>query len=157
MMKASAPTMILSPEFDMSVPQTPAPATLEASPAHCLAAWSQRDIDTALDVVATELHWVDPSLPAPMTTRDEARYFFTATWQGFPDLAMQAVGSPLVDAVRGRVAHEWRMTGTHTGEGFPPGVPPSGKAFDVSGTDVWEVDRDGRAVSIHAYSDVAAL
>jgi steroid delta-isomerase-like uncharacterized protein len=150
-------TIIHSPEFEMSVHQTTDPATLQAYPARYLAAWSQRDIDTALDVVATQLHWVDPSLPAPMTTRDEARAFFTASWQGFPDLTMQAVGSPLVDAARGRVAQEWRMTGTHTGEGFPPGVPPTGKAFDVSGTDVWELDQNGRAVSIHAYWDVTTL
>ena len=113
----------------MPVQQTTDPVTLQAYPARYLAAWSQRDIDTALDVVATELHWADPSLPAPMTTRAEARGFFTATWQGFPDLTMQPVGSPLVDAARRRVAQEWRMTGTHTGEGFPPGVPPTGKAF----------------------------
>ena len=141
----------------MSVHQIADPATLEAYPARYLAAWTQRDIDAALDVVATELHWVDPSLPGPLTTREEARGFFVASWQGFPDMAFHPVGSPLIDAARGRVAHEWRMTGTHTGEGFPPGVPPSGKAFDVSGTDVWEVDQDGRAVSIHAYWDVATL
>ena len=141
----------------MSLPQATDPATLAAYPARYLAAWSQRDIDTALDVVATELHWVDPSLPAPMTTREQARGFFTATWHGFPDLRMEPVGSPLVDAARGRVAQEWRMTGTHTGEDFPPGVPATGKAFDVTGTDIWELDQDGTAVSIHAYWDVATL
>jgi steroid delta-isomerase-like uncharacterized protein len=141
----------------MSVHQTADLSTLEAYPARYLAAWSQRDIDVALDVVAPEVDWVDPSLPAPLTSREEARGFFVASWQGFPDLTMHAVGSPLVDAARRRVAHEWRMTGTHTGEGFPPGVPPTGKAFDVVGTDVWEVDQDGRAVSVHAYWDVATL
>src|SRR5271169_3819402 len=160
MMKASAHNDSVtdsSPELDMSVHQTTDPATLEAYPARYLAAWSQRDIDAALDVVATRLDWVDPSLPAPLTAREEARGFFVASWQGFPDMAFHPIGSPLVDAARGRVAHEWRMTGTHTGEGFPPGVPPTGKAFDVSGTDVWEIDQDGRAVSIHAYWDVATL
>ena len=39
---------------------------------------------------------------------------------------------------------------------WDPKIPP-GKAFDVSGTDVWDVDQDGRAVSIHAYWDVATL
>ena len=141
----------------MSVHQIADPATLEAYPARYLAAWTQRDIDAALDVVATELHWIDPSLPGPLTTREEARRFFVASGQGFPDMAFPPVGNPLIDAARGRVAHEWRMTGTHTGDGFPPGVPPTGKAFDVSGTDVWEVDQDGRAVSIHAYWDVATL
>jgi steroid delta-isomerase-like uncharacterized protein len=142
---------------EMSVHQTTDRATLEAYPARYLAAWSQRDIDTALDVLAPELHWVDPSLPAPFATRDEARGFFVSAWQGFPDLAFHPVGGSLVDVTRRRVAHEWRMTGTHTGEGFPPGVPPTGKVIDVSGTDVWEVDQDGRAVSVHAYWDVATL
>ena len=49
------------------------------------------------------------------------------------------------------------MTGTHTGEGFPPGVPPTGKAFDVAGMDVWEVDDAGRAKSVHAYWNVGTL
>jgi hypothetical protein len=93
-----------------------------------------------------------------------ARYFsawsqrdIEAAWQGFPDLAFTAVGEPLVDAKTGRVAHEWRMTGTHTGEGFPPGVPATNKPFDVAGTDVWQVDQDGRAVSVRAYYDLSTL
>src|SRR4030088_2545185 len=104
---------------EMSVHDTTDPATLEAYPARYLAAWTQRDIDTALDVLATELHWVDPSLPAPLTTRDHARGFFVSAWQGFPDLAFHPVGSPLVDVGRRRVAHEWRVTGPHTRERFP--------------------------------------
>jgi hypothetical protein len=49
------------------------------------------------------------------------------------------------------------MVGTHTGEGFPPGVPPTGRAFDVPGTDVWQVGNDGRALTVRAYWDVAGL
>jgi hypothetical protein len=117
-----------TPTFDSEVKamplHTPVHAdTLAAYPARYFAAWSQRDIEVALELFTPRLSWIDPSLPAEMTSRTEARGFFEAAWQGFPDLAFVAVGEPLVDAVTGRVAHEWRMIGTHTGEGFPPGVP----------------------------------
>jgi hypothetical protein len=36
-------------------------------------------------------------------------------------------------------------------------VPPTGRPFDVTGTDIWQVDDDGRAVSVHAHWNVAAL
>lgn len=49
------------------------------------------------------------------------------------------------------------MVGTHTGEGFPPGVAPTGRAFDIPGFDVWQVNDDGRAVSVHAYWNVGTL
>jgi steroid delta-isomerase-like uncharacterized protein len=130
---------------------------LTAFPARYFAAWSQRDVEVALDLFTPELSWIDPALPAEMTSRTEARGFFEAAWQGFPDISFTAVGEPLVDVKTGRVAHEWRMTGTHTGEGFPPGVPATGKPFDVPGTDVWQVDADGRAVSVRAYYELSTL
>ena len=46
------------------------------------------------------------------------------------------------------------MVGTHTGEGFPPGVAATGHPFDIPGFDVWQIDDDGRAVSVHAYWNV---
>ena len=70
---------------------------------------------------------------------------------------LEAIGEPLVDLQGSRVACEWRMTGTHTGEGFPPGVPPTGKAFNLNGTDVFTVADDGRATAIRAYYDSATL
>ncbi|MCX2932343.1 ester cyclase [Mycobacterium sp. CVI_P3] len=135
-----------------------APSTdLAAYPARYFAAWSQRDLSTALAVIAERVDWRDPSLPAPLTDRDGAADFFTSAWSGFPDMAFHAIGEPLVDAANNRVTQEWRMTGTHTGEGFPPGVPPTGRAFDVTGMDVWQVDDAGRAVSVHAYWNVMTL
>lgn len=130
---------------------------LTGYPARYFAAWSQRDLATALDVIAENVEWQDPLLPEPITDREGAAGFFAAAWSGFPDMAFHALGAPLVDAANNRVTQEWRMTGTHTGEGFPAGVPPTGRAFDVTGMDVWEVDADGRAVSVHAYWNVATL
>lgn len=136
---------------------TLATTDLASYPARYFAAWSQRDLATALAVIAPAVDWQDPSLPAPIADHEGAGAFFTSAWAGFPDLEFIAVGTPLLDTVGGRVAQEWRMVGTHTGEGFPPGVPPTGRAFDVSGTDVWEIDGEGRAVSVHAYWNVTTL
>jgi ketosteroid isomerase-like protein len=36
-------------------------------------------------------------------------------------------------------------------------VPPTGKAFDLNGTDVWTIADDGRATSVRAYYDSATL
>lgn len=130
---------------------------LAGYPARYFAAWNRRDLDTALTAIAETVHWVDPSLPEPITNHEQAGNFFTASWAGFPDLTFEAVGAPLVDTPNRRVTQEWRMTGTHTGADFPPGVPASGRSFDIPGMDVWEVDGDGRAVSVHAYWNVAAL
>ncbi|GAC49192.1 ester cyclase [Gordonia aichiensis] len=132
-------------------------STLLAYPQRYLDSWGQRDISVALDVISPEIRWFDPSLPEPLVDTEGARLFYESTWQGFPDITFQPVGSPIVDLDRGLVAHEWRFTGTHTGEGFPPGVPPTGKSFDVPGMDVFRVDANGRAVEIHAYWDVLNL
>ena len=130
---------------------------LPGYPARYFAAWTQRDLDVALDVIAADVNWQDPSLPEPLTDHEGAAGFFTAAWSGFPDMAFHPIGEPLVDVANNRVTQEWRMTGTHTGEGFPPGVPPTGKPFDVTGMDVWEVDAAGRAKSVHAYWNVGTL
>ncbi len=121
------------------------------------AGWNGRDLDTAASVLAPTFSWTDPSLPAELTDLAGAQYFFQSSWAAFPDIAFESIGEPLIDEAAGRIAQEWRMTGTHTGAEFPPGVPASGKAFDVTGTDVFTVDADGRATAIRAYYDAATL
>ncbi|MEV4420334.1 nuclear transport factor 2 family protein [Patulibacter sp. NPDC049589] len=129
---------------------------LAAYPARYLAAWNQRDLAVALEVIHPDVHWTDPLLPGPITDHEGAGGFFQGAWTGFPDFRIEAVGEPLLDAATGRVSSEWVMTGTHTGE-FPPGAPISGNAFEVLGSDTWQVDADGRATSVHAYYDSLTL
>jgi len=138
-------------------PMTLATTNLVAYPARYFAAWNQRDLAIALEVIAESVDWQDPSLPTANADHVGAGAFFTSAWAGFPDLMFLPVGDPLADTARGRVAQEWRMVGTHTGAGFPPGVPATGRAFDVTGTDIWQVDDAGRALSVHAYWNVATL
>jgi steroid delta-isomerase-like uncharacterized protein len=129
---------------------------LRAFPQRYFDAWNQRDLPTALQVIHPKVHWTDPLAPEPMTDHDAVSGFFGGAWQGFPDIAFEAIGAPLVDVAAGRVACSWRMTGTHTGE-FPPGAPISGNTFDVPGTDVFEVDAEGRATSVAAFYDSLTL
>lgn len=137
------------------MPSTPT-AVLVAYPQRYFDAWNQRDLATALEVVHEKIYWTDPLAPEPMTDHEAVSGFFGGAWSGFPDIHFVAIGDPLVDEAGGRVACSWRMTGTHTGE-FPPGVAPSGNTFDVVGTDVWEVDADGRATTVAAFYDSLTL
>jgi steroid delta-isomerase-like uncharacterized protein len=136
---------------------TSAPDAVASYPQRYFAAWNGRDIEAVAGIVADRFSWIDPSLPAEMTRLEEARGFFEASWQAFEDIHFEALGEPLVDAATGRIAAEWRMTGTHTGDGFPPGVAATGNRFDVPGTDVFTVENDGRASAIRAYYDAATL
>jgi steroid delta-isomerase-like uncharacterized protein len=126
-------------------------------PAKYFNAWNQRDIEVALAVVSNGIVWTDPSLPATLTSRAEARGFFEGSWASFPDLEFEALGNPLVDESSRRVAQEWRMRGTDNGSGFGAGGRPTGRSFDVTGLDVWIVDEDLMAVSVAAYYDTGSL
>lgn len=131
-------------------------AVLAAYPARYFTAWDGQDIEAVAPLLADTFAWTDPLLPPEgLSTLEGAHGFFAGSWNAFPDMRFELVGEPLVDEAAGRVAQVWRMTGTHTGE-FPP-LPITGKAFDVTGTDVFAVDADGRATEIRAYYDSAGL
>jgi hypothetical protein len=136
---------------------TQAPELIASYPERYFAAWNGRDLAVVESILTPSFSWIDPSLPVELTEYDGARGFFGASWQRFPDLAFEALGGPLVDAAAGRVAQEWRMTGTDLGESVPPGSPPTRNAFDLLGTDVFTIDEDGRATAIRAYYDAATL
>jgi len=108
-------------------------------------------------VIAESVDWQDPSLPTAITDHMGAGAFFTSAWAGFPDLMFLPVGDPLADTARGRVAQEWRMVGTHTGFGFPPGVPATGRAFDVTGTTSGRSTTPVEHCRCMAYWNVATL
>lgn len=133
-------------------------SVLAEYPARYFAAWNDQELEKVESILAVDgFSWIDPSLPAELTDLEGAHGFFQAAWQGFPDMSFEMVGPPMVDEEASRVSQEWVMRGTHTGEGFPPGVPPTGNSFEVPGTDIWEVDADGRATMIRAYYDAATL
>lgn len=130
--------------------------TLTGVPGRYFDTWNARDESAIDDLMADSFDWNDPLLPAPLENAEGARAFLTGSWAGFPDLRFELIGDPLVDEARGRVAQVWRMLGTHDGE-FN-GIPATGKAMDVIGTDVFTVGADGRVTEIRAcYDSLTAL
>lgn len=136
---------------------TTSSSILTRYPATYFEAWNQQDIDFAITVVAESLTWKDPLLPAPLTSRAEARTFFEFGWAAFPDLKFEGLGSPLIDEANRTVVQEWIMRGSDSGSGLAPGQSPSGRSFEVPGADVWILDADGVAKSVVAYWDSALL
>lgn len=73
-------------------------------------------------------------------------------WAAFPDLHFE-VGRVAVTA-EGILAAEWRMLGVNTGS-FR-GLPPTGRAVDLPGVDVIELDGD-KLASVTGYFDSGAI
>ena len=130
---------------------------LAAFPGRYFAAWHGDDVGAFAGILASTFSWIDPSLPEPLVSLEGADDFYTRSRTSFPDLHFEPLGEVLVDGAGGRVAAMWRMTGTHQGEGLPPGVPATGKSIDVVGTDVFTVDAEGRATEIRACYDAMTL
>jgi steroid delta-isomerase-like uncharacterized protein len=133
------------------------PSAVAAFPARYFDAWNGREAGAASTLLADRFAWRDPSLPAPLSALEDAERFFELSWRSFPDLTFELLGEPLVDEAGGRVAQEWRMTGTHQGEGVPAGVLGTGRPIDVTGTDVFTLDETGRATEIRACYDAMGL
>ena len=107
------------------------------------------------DVRALGEHWsedgVDDVVPIGMLRgRQEIEEFFRGLFAAVPDLETTIVRVVANDR---HAALEWRMRGTFTGEPFQ-GIDPTGKAVDMRGLDLVEVE-DGKIVGNTAYYDGA--
>jgi len=112
--------------------------------------FNQRNLKHAEEVLAED--FVEHSPPFPGMGNDKA-----AAMEGFrlfldssDDLHVE-----IVDLISdgGRIAIYGRYAGTDTG-GFAPGVPPTGKRFDIEGIDVAVLSDDGRFVEHYGIADV---
>ncbi len=79
-------------------------------------------------------------------------HLLAAFHQGFPDLKIEV----LDQVVSGdRVANHFRVRGTQTG--VFQGIPATGKAIDVTGTNVMRVDASGRIAEIWGQIDTLGM
>lgn len=102
-------------------------------------AWVRRESAAVTEFMSDDFlsHANPPDAPRGA---QPVRQFMEALYTAFPDLRSE----PLVQLVDGAfVVAAWTLTGTQRGPLF--GVPPSGRAFRVSGMDLMRV-RDGRFV-----------
>jgi steroid delta-isomerase-like uncharacterized protein len=113
------------------------------------------DALAARDTKSAGEHWsedaVDEPVPiGPLRGRDSIVSFLRELWAAVPDLET-TVGR--VVAGEHNAAVEWRMRGTFDGAPFQ-GIEPTGKAVDMRGVDVFDVE-DGLLTACTGYYDGA--
>jgi len=129
--------------------------TLAAVPGRYFDTWNGRDLHAIDALLADEFQWIDPLLPGPLEDLEGAHMFYEGSWEGMPDLRFELIGGPLVDEANSRVAQEWRMLGTHTGDFL--GTEATNNGVDMLGTDVFTVDADGRVTEVRAYYNAGGV
>lgn len=122
-----------------------------------MASWNAHDADQALAILSDEVVWQDVSNPEPLRSKAAIRQYMQSWFTAFPDL--QAVLKNRV-VTEDQVAAEVAFTGTNSGPlAMAPGapaMPATGK--EVKGKGVYFIRiKDGRAVEVHTYPDVAGL
>ena len=97
------------------------------------AAWLARDIDAVMSFFVEDCIYEDVALGALNRGKSEVRTFVQATLTAIPDFKIEPKS---VFATVDRLASEWIMTGTQTGD-FP-GLPATGKSFSVPVASIME-------------------
>lgn len=96
--------------------------------------WEDKNLTLAATYLSPD--FTSHAYPYTMPTDEPAGYdFFEKFFVAFPDLVSNE------DAILSggdRVAIQWTMTGTHTGDFY--GLPPTDREFTVSGMDVLRVE-----------------
>ncbi len=120
-----------------------------------MGAWEAHDPDTFADLFAERFELNDPSLPAPLTTKEDARRYAQGWFTAFPDMSIKQLNRIVTDDA---VAAEVQFTGTNTGPMSMAGneVPPTGKSVTGKGAYFVRV-RDGKVVEFNSYPDIAGL
>ena len=98
-----------------------------------IAAWLARDIEAVVSFFVEDCIYEDVALGALNRGKNEVRTFVQATLTAIPDFKIEPKS---VFATVDRLASEWIMTGTQTGD-FP-GLPATGKSFSVPVASIME-------------------
>lgn len=116
-----------------------------------IAAWLARDIEAVVSFFVEDCIYEDVALGALNRGKSEVRTFVQATLTAIPDFKIEAKS---VFATVDRLASEWIMTGTQTGD-FP-GLPATGKSFSVPVASIMEF-QNGKIQRNTDYWNLAAF
>jgi steroid delta-isomerase-like uncharacterized protein len=122
-------------------------------PMQLLAAWNARDLDAFTALLAEDVEWYDPAMPAPPARgRAQVREFAESMLAAFPDFQYD-IEPPICYAPDGsRCAIVWRITATHMNALAPLGLAPTGRTARFEGVDVLDM-RKGRISRIRTAFD----
>ena len=115
------------------------------------AAWSS-DTDAVLGFVTPDVEYWDVTLDEPIRGRDAYAEYVDGFFKAFTEIEWSQREPPVEEGRR--VAETWRLQAVNSGPLWI-GLPATGRALDVMGTDIFEF-RDGLIMREHSYYDVAA-
>ncbi|HEV2578515.1 MAG TPA: ester cyclase [Acidobacteriaceae bacterium] len=114
-------------------------------------AWNRHDADGIVALFVEGGTYCDPTTPGPLTGAAIGEYA-RGLWSAFPDLSFEMVSA--MEGEGGAISAEWLMRGVNSGSMM--GLPPTGRAIEVSGVDIAAV-ADGKLRSVQGYFDSAAV
>ena len=125
--------------------------TQNATAQQLVDAWNTHDPERVVALLTEDHVYEDVTFGAVNHGPAETRQFFAGAFAAFPDIHFA-----LTAAVGGgeHGAIEWTMTGTHLGD--MPGLPATGKAFNVRGATVFEATGD-KVRAVRDYWDFATM
>jgi steroid delta-isomerase-like uncharacterized protein len=114
-------------------------------------AWSSGDPERVVALFTSDCVYEDVTLGAVNRGSDELRGFASGFMSAIPDFSFESESN---FAGADWLTIEWRMTGTHVND--LPGMPATGRRFDLRGATVIEL-ADGRGKVCRDYWDMASL
>lgn len=116
-----------------------------------LAAWSAHDPDRLLQLLTDDVDYADLPAGAALRGKEQVRAFAQGWFAVSPDIRFE----PTATVVTGsRAAVEWVGSGTHQGD--LPGMPATGKPWQVRGVSVMEL-AGGKIARCTDYWDFATV
>lgn len=122
--------------------------------------WNAHDVEGILALVTEDITWEDPSIDGTTRGLVDARRYIERLFRAFPDITWAMPEGLFVsledDDEIVKIGQPWACRGTALGPIDPPGFAPTGKAFELEGFDVWELQR-GHGLVRHVISHYDAL
>jgi steroid delta-isomerase-like uncharacterized protein len=121
-----------------------------------LEAWNSHQADRVLGLLTDDVEVRDDSWPKTMHGHADVREFLEALWRAVPDMTFELLDGPYVIPGEPRAAFHWRGAGTFTGPMDPPGFAPTGRRWEIDGSDLQEY-RDGRIAKLRVVFDMMSV
>jgi steroid delta-isomerase-like uncharacterized protein len=112
-------------------------ADLETQLRRCYEAWSRQDAGAVMEFFTDVSSFEDLAFAAKFEGLEQIRSFVDLTFAGSPDFKVCPKQIIVGD---GMAAAAWTMSGTHSGD--YPGLPATGKRFEVRASSIVNFDGD---------------
>jgi steroid delta-isomerase-like uncharacterized protein len=122
-----------------------------------IAAWNAHDVERALAIFPDNVKWQDVSSPQSFDNKDGIRQYLQGWFSAFPDIKITVTNRVITEEY---VAAELDFVGTNSGalQMAPgaPAIPATGRKVSGKGT-YFVRFKNGQAVEVHSYPDVAGM